>query len=154
MKHSYNYYISFSYIILKPKANPSVQALGIVRFYSHERSEFTSIFNSIFISTLSNLNLERISNGKVKIEHIAKPVDIEESAVPGVEGGMQTDAEVEAKHEEVEVVAESQARADGDVFQRTQTQGRIGPQRIVAQKPDVANIQKECAVKRSEKVGA
>ena len=97
MKHSYNYYISFSYIILKPKANPSVQALGIVRFYSHERSEFTPIFNSIFISTLSNLNLERISNGKVKIEHIAKPVDIEESAVPGVEGGMQTDAEVAAK---------------------------------------------------------
>ena len=66
---------------------------------------------------------------------------------------MEGDAHVEAEHEEVEVVTQTDTRAEGYVLQRGSCKLRTRALRVVAHEPNVAGIEEDGAVEVAEEFG-
>ena len=68
---------------------------------------------------------------------------------------MEADAAVEAEDEEVQVVTQAEAGAQGDLFGKfLQREGSVGASCIGAEQPDVARIEEDGAVEVGDEVEA
>lgn len=86
-------------------------------------------------------------------ETVAEAFDVVESLSRGGVGRVEPDAEVEAQHQEVEVVAQAGAGAQGDVAERARRELAVGARRVVAQQPYVAGVEEYRAVQAAEEAG-
>lgn len=98
--------------------------------------------------------LERIADGEMQGKGILKLRHVEKARLTCIIRRMQTDAKVKAEHKELQIIAHTETGAYGDVSEIAQGEFRIGTLFILACEPNVADVEKNRTIKRTEEMGA
>ena len=96
---------------------------------------------------------ERITDGKMIGHSVAETFEVVESAALRSVGGMESDADIKAKDEEVEVVPDAGSRAESNAPEVAGRNFSIRTLGVALHKPHIASIEKEGAVQSAEEVG-
>ena len=99
--------------------------------------------------------LKRVADGEMQGQAVLELADIVISVTIEFRRIMEADAAVEAEDEEVQVVTQAEAGAQGDLFGKfLQREGSVGASCIGAEQPDVARIEEDGAVEVGDEVEA
>ena len=88
---------------------------------------------------------ERIADGEVQSDAVFEARDVVEARLFGLVGHVESDADVKAEYDEVEVIAYAGAGAEGDVSEGGSGQLCTGAICIGAEQPNVSGVQEDCS---------
>lgn len=88
---------------------------------------------------------ERIADGEVQSDAVFEARDVVEARLLGLIGHVESDADVKAEYDEVEVIAYAGAGAEGDVSEGGSGQLCAGAVCIGTEQPDVSGVQEDCS---------